>query len=69
MTFATWIEGWVIGLAEDKEKARQEFQRLYDIGVLEGANAVDYWVGLLDNPKNPEWPGFYARTELSVWGM
>ena len=69
MSFATWIVGWVEGLAEDKNKARKEFQRLYDDGILEGdENTVDYWVGLLDDPTNPEWPGFYARTELSVWG-
>ena len=70
MTFATFVEGWVEGLAEDKVKARQEFQRLYDAGILEGNDTtVDYWVGLLDDPTNKEWPGFYARTELSVWGM
>jgi hypothetical protein len=70
MSYAKWIEGWVIGLAEDKAKARKEFQRLYDAGILEGnSSTVDYWVGLLDHPMNPEWPGFYARTELSVWGL
>ena len=68
MSYGKWIEGWVEGLAEDKAKSRQEFQRLYDAGILEGGpRTVDYWVSLLDNPTNPEWPGFYARTELSVW--
>jgi hypothetical protein len=69
MSYANWVEGWVEGLAEDPAKSRQEFQRLYDAGILEGGSGtVDYWVGLLGNPQNPEWPGFYARTELSVWG-
>jgi hypothetical protein len=70
-SFAQWVEGWVEGLAEDPVKSRQEFERLYDAGILQGADrdtTVDYWVGLLNDPTNPEWPGFYARTELSVWG-
>ncbi len=40
-------------------------------GILEGqdkTSTVGYWVGLLSQPDHPEWPGFYAKTELSVWG-
>lgn len=72
-----WVEGWVIGLAEDKTKTRQEFTRLNTVPaadggyILEPANnppTVDYWVDMLDHPADPSWRGFFARTSLSTWG-
>lgn len=69
--YPTWVAGWVTGLAEDPDKTRQEFTRLNQAGILEPANnppTVDYYMNHLDDPYWPEWAGFYARTELSVWG-
>jgi hypothetical protein len=74
--YETFVAGWVKGLAEDPNKTRTEFTRLNteqqsDGGyVLEPANdpaTVEYWMDKLDTPYDPAWPGFYARTELSVW--
>ena len=75
--YPTWVAGWVKGLAEGRAKTEQEFTRLNteqqsDGGyVLEPANdpaTVKYFMDLLDDPYNEEWPGFYARTQLAVWG-
>ena len=75
--YKEFVEGWVTGLAEDNAKTRQEFTRLntYPMAdggyILEPANnptTVDYWVSLLEQPDDPAWLGFYARTQLSTWG-
>lgn len=75
--YARFVAGWVEGLAEGPAKARQEFTRLNTEQqsdgnyILEPANSpatVDYWMEKLSNPYDDEWPGFYARTQLSVWG-
>ncbi len=70
--YKQFVEGIVTGWAEDVSKTKQEFDRLYDAGILEGPDGkeatVGYWIGLLVDPSNPAWLGFYARTELSVWG-
>jgi hypothetical protein len=69
--------GWVRGLDEDHDKTRQEFTRLntevQSDGnyILEPANdpaTVEYFMAHLGDPYWSEWPGFRARTELSVWG-
>jgi hypothetical protein len=69
--YAQFVAGIVTGWAEDKVKTRAEFTRLMNTTpplMGGGTNALDYWMGLLDDPTNKEWLGFYARTELSSWG-
>ena len=66
MTYETFVEGIVTAWAEDPIKTRREFDRLDQAGILDGS--VDYWIALLQAPGNPEWLGFYARTELASWG-
>lgn len=71
VTYEEYVRGIVAGWAEDPKKTRQEFNRLYDQGILEGdrkLTTVNYWIGLLPDSSNSEWLGFYARTELSSWG-
>jgi len=34
-------------------------------GLIKGAAA--YWIGLLDNPADPAWPSFRAKTEYDNW--
>lgn len=72
-----WVEGWARGLAEDPAKTEQELTRLNTVQqpdggyILEPANnpaTVQHWMSKLNNPADPEWRGFYARTQLSVWG-
>lgn len=65
MSFATWVAGWVSGLAEDKTGTRARFERLFSGNQTE----VNYWMTKLDNPNDPEWPGFYARRELEFWAQ
>jgi len=66
VTYEEFVEGIVTGWAEDSTKTRTEFDRLKALGILGGS--IDYWIGLLDAPANPEWLGFYARTSLASWG-
>jgi len=73
-----WVIGMVTGWAEDKAKTEAEFTRLNTIERRDGGYALEpgntpatvaYFVGLLDDPTNPEWRGFVARTWLSVWSF
>lgn len=54
--FQIIVEGW----AEDVELFRREVTRWRDEGLFGGS--VEYWVGLLETPDHPDWPGFIART-------
>ena len=64
-SFAQWVEGWVEGQAEDPAHFRRYLTDLKTNGQFNGD--VETWVALLDDPTNPEWSGFYSRTELAVW--
>ena len=66
--YAQFVAGIVTGWAEDKVKTKAEFQRLMNTTPPLMGGDIEYWMGLLDDPDNPEWLGFYARTELSSWG-
>ena len=75
--FKEMVAGYVKGWAEGPAKTEQEFIRLNTVQmadggyVLEPANdpaTVAYYMGHLNDPYWAEWPGMYARTELSVWG-
>ena len=72
-----WVQGYVEGLAEDPAKTEQEFHRLNTVPAGDGGyilepadtpSTVAYWVDMLNDPANPEWRGFLARTSLSTWG-
>ena len=65
MTFAVWVAGWVAGLAEDLDGTRARFERLFN----GNQNEVTYWMNKLNDPNDPEWPGFYARRELEFWAQ
>lgn len=66
MTFSAWVEGVVRGWAEDPAHFERYLTELKNKGRFNGD--VGYYKGLLSNPTSGEWPGFYARTELAVWG-
>ncbi len=70
VTYEEFVRGIVTGWDEDHVKTEKEFNRLYDEGKLEGQDkevTVSYWMGLLPDPSNNEWLGFYARTTLATW--
>ena len=70
VTYEEYVRGMVTGWDEDHAKTEKEFGRLYDEGKLEGQSkqvTVGYWMGLLADPSNQEWLGFYARTTLATW--
>ncbi len=62
-----WVAGWVEGQAEDPAHFHRYLTELKANDAFNGN--VDVWVAKLSNPRDPEWLGFYSRTDIAVWAV
>lgn len=80
--FGKWVQGWVVGIREDRVGTWNRFARLFDephlvvprtfdpnsLPTAEAAGSeTAYWYAMLDDETNIEWAGMYARRELEFW--
>lgn len=63
--FNEWCVGLVEAWAEDPQRFRDTLEKMQANDQFGGD--IDYWVNLLLDATNPEWPGFVGRTWMASW--
>lgn len=68
-TFGTWNRfARLFGETDLTVESPQELQAVLTEGTADGSETA-YWWKKLDSPRDPEWPGMYARRELEFWAQ